>query len=495
MNRIFHIAKVILLGLFAAQVLSTYQVYISNIELHHTLSSISKSGYLVVPNRYIMQQLKIFGPAFFGGLFFTFSIGSALTILTFAIVWAWDRLFSRNKLILFPFFLLWIGCLISLNFNGFSLMITSYFIVIPAVVTLSFLKIMPAQDLQKGWLTVIISVSPVLLLALFWGFQMSNHIFLDIRDNLFLSNHFGTKINNFYYKYTLYPAEVFKSLDQKSLKTCNLNLIKEKTISTLLERELLNHDYLPVNENIAVDLTISKEGNILNFDNKGKTILQTSLKDFSMKPGSVLKEFSLKCDRYQFFRNFTFFSILVGFPLILYFIVYTLIYFILNLFIDTNISYVISSIICFMIGIILLIPVHYGNKEKLDAKNLTVTMESDSWQKNVEALKFIRQKKIEIDYYQTYQKLLKSPHIPVRYWLARALGVSKQHKTYKDILILLDDPHPNVVCQAFYALGKRGDAKGIKKIINRIATSDHWYEQWYAYKALRTLGWKQKRLN
>jgi hypothetical protein len=320
-------------------------------------------------------------------------------------------------------------------------------------------------------------------------------MFLDIRDNLLLSNRFGTQINNFYYKYTLYPAEVFKSLDQKTLKTCNLKLIKEKTISQLLERELLNHDYLPVDENVAVDLKISKEGNIFNFENNGKTILQTSLKDFSIKSGSVLREFSLKCDRYQFFRQFTFFSILVGLPLLLYFIIYTLFYLSFNFYLDSNISSLISSVICLTIGIALLIPIHYAKKEKIDVTNLAEILESKRWQENVAALKFIRQKKIEIGYYQAYEKMLKSPHIQVRYWLTRALGVSRQYKTYKDLFTLLDDPHPNVVCQAFYALGKRGDIKVIKKIINRIETSDHWYKQWYAYKALRALGWKQKRSN
>jgi hypothetical protein len=495
MNKIFHTAKVILLGLLVAQVLSTYHVYISNIELHHTLTSISKSGYFAVPNRHVMQQLKTFGPAFFGGLFFTLSIGAALSIFTFAVTWVWDRLFTRSKVVLIPLFPLWMGCLILLNRHGFNPLVTSYFTVIPAVVIFAFLKFMPVQGLEKGWLIKIVHIIPVLLLAILWVFQISNHMFLDIRDNLLLSNRFGTKINNFYYKYTLYPAEVFKSLGQKTLKTCNLKLIKEKTISQLLERKLLNHDYLPVDENVAVDLKISKEGNILNFENNGKTILQTSLKDFSMKSGSVLKEFSLKCDRYKFFRQLTFFSILVGLPLLLYFIIYTLFYLSFNLYIDSNISSLISSVICLIIGIALLIPIHYAKKEKIVVTNLAGTMESERWQENVAALKFIRQKEIEIGYYQAYKKMLKSPHIQVRYWLARALGVSRQYKTYKDLFTLLDDPHPNVVCQAFYALGKRGNTKVIKKIINRIETSDHWYKQWYAYKALRALGWKQKRSN
>jgi len=86
-----------------------------------------------------------------------------------------------------------------------------------------------------------------------------------------------------------------------------------------------------------------------------------------------------------------------------------------------------------------------------------------------------------------------SPHIAERYWLARALGVSRQSETYDDLIAFLDDPSPNVVSMAFYALGKRGDRRAIKEIMTRIEASDNWYNQWYAYKALRKLGWKQNR--
>jgi len=53
--------------------------------------------------------------------------------------------------------------------------------------------------------------------------------------------------------------------------------------------------------------------------------------------------------------------------------------------------------------------------------------------------------------------------------------------------------HANVVSMAFYALGQRGDRQAIKEILTRIETSKHWYNQWYAYRALRRLGWKQSR--
>jgi HEAT repeat protein len=51
-----------------------------------------------------------------------------------------------------------------------------------------------------------------------------------------------------------------------------------------------------------------------------------------------------------------------------------------------------------------------------------------------------------------------------------------------------------VVTQALYALGERKNPVAVQEILRFIKASDHWYCQWYAYKALRKLGWKQIRL-
>jgi HEAT repeat protein len=60
---------------------------------------------------------------------------------------------------------------------------------------------------------------------------------------------------------------------------------------------------------------------------------------------------------------------------------------------------------------------------------------------------------------------------------------------------LIHDPHPNVICQAFYALGEMGRRTAIGPIKQRLVELDHWYAQWYAYGALRKLGWRQNTSN
>jgi HEAT repeat protein len=163
-----------------------------------------------------------------------------------------------------------------------------------------------------------------------------------------------------------------------------------------------------------------------------------------------------------------------------------------GLFMTETASTVITSFLCLLIGVALLVPLHQDRSGEIRIKDLAETLKSSRWQDRAIALKIAEQQRIEVADFSGCQELFKSPHVPERYWLARALGFSRKPETFKDLLTLLDDPHPNVICMAFYALGQRGDRRAVTEIINRIERSDHWYEQWYAYKALRSMGWKQK---
>jgi len=141
-----------------------------------------------------------------------------------------------------------------------------------------------------------------------------------------------------------------------------------------------------------------------------------------------------------------------------------------------------------------LIPFYLMGEKEVNIKNVAQALESEDPQERVEALKVINQKKAEIGNYKAYRNMLKSTYVPELYWLVKTLGISKKYETYYDLLTLLDHSHPNVVCMAFYALGRKGDKRAVKKILKKIEISDHWYCQWYAYRALRALGWKQRKL-
>jgi hypothetical protein len=335
----------------------------------------------------------------------------------------------------------------------------------------------------------------VTVLALLWGSQIDNRFFVDFRDILLLSNPVGIKCNDFYYNYTLYPAEVFKSLDQKLLKTCSLAKIKKGSVLAAIEQELLTYDYLAVGPDDAVDLNLIPENDMLVFKNKGEIVLQATVADFLSRPGSVLKDYSSKSDRHGFFRQFTFFALITGLPLALYVLLHALVHLLCCSFLDVRISAVIAAIVCLIVGLSILIPFHWMRGTDMEVKDVPQALASRSWQERLAALRIIEQKRLEVSSFQQYPELLASPRIPVRYWLVRTLAVSRRPETYRDLAPFLDDPHPNVVSMAFYSLGRRGDRKAVSEILTRIQLSDHWYNQWYGYKALRALGWKQSKSN
>ena len=88
-----HPIGILLIGLSVAQVLGTLQVYLSNVDLYATVSAANDAGYLAIPNQQVMSGLQNFAPAFWGGLFFTFTIGAGITLGSMAAAWIWAQAF------------------------------------------------------------------------------------------------------------------------------------------------------------------------------------------------------------------------------------------------------------------------------------------------------------------------------------------------------------------------------------------------------------------
>jgi HEAT repeat protein len=122
-----------------------------------------------------------------------------------------------------------------------------------------------------------------------------------------------------------------------------------------------------------------------------------------------------------------------------------------------------------------------------------VALQSDHWQTRVGALKMIEQKRLEIASYPSYPGLLKNQIPQIRYWLVRTLAFSRRPETFKDLLEFVNDDNLNVRTMAFNSLGLRKSPRAIKPILSKIEKSADWYDQMYAYKSLRFLGWKQTR--
>jgi hypothetical protein len=340
----------------------------------------------------------------------------------------------------------------------------------------------------------VIHVIPLLLLALLLAWQIDSRMFTDFRDIFLLSNSVGSKINKFYYKYTLYPAEVFKSLNQRMLKTVKVES-KANTETRTLENILLNYDYIPIQRDIDADLTVTSTVDGFIFKSHERPVLQISSKVFFRAPHRTLEKFEQKSDKWAFFRYATMFSLLSGFPLAVYVIAHGIISLLFGIFFNSKTASLIASILCFGFGLILLFSFQLSRAYNVSERDIAGALHSRRWQDRVAALKFIDENGLEVRQFQNYPELLKSPCIAERYWFVRTLARSRKAETYRDLIGFLNDTHPNVVSMALYGLGERGNKEAIGTIMQVIKTSDDWYNQWYAYRALRALGWRQTKLN
>jgi hypothetical protein len=484
----------LLIGLALAQILATVHVYLSNTVLYDNLLAIKGAGYLTIPNSHVMGQLRKAAPAFGGGLFFTFSIGAGISFLSLALAWIWDRIFYRKIFLLYFFLLLWVGCLIVLNINGFKLFVSLYFLLIPPVVYITALRSMTYLDNQNRRPNKIIHILPVIVLALLLAGQIDSRMFTDFRDIYLFSNSVGLKINKFYYKYTLYPAEVFKPLNQKLLKTGMIESQKDD-ITRMLEHIFLDNDYIPIQQNIDTDLKLVSTGDDFIFKSFSRPILRISANEFLHDPHRAIMEFEQKSDTWAFFRKITMFSLLSGFPLAVYVIVHGIISILFSFFFSIRTSSLIASLLCFVLCLVFIFSFQLNRARNISERNVADALESVRWQDRVAALKFIDKNSLEIKQFHTYPEILKSDYIAERYWFVRTLANSRKPGTYRDLLGFLNDTHPNVASMTLYGLGRRGNKEAIGKIMQVIKTSDDWYLQWYAYKAMRALGWRQTKLN
>ena len=183
----------------------------------------------------------------------------------------------------------------------------------------------------------------------------------------------------------------------------------------------------------------------------------------------------------------------MGYPLLLYLVFYVFFRSVLGVFMGEKASTVLSAILCFLVGLVLLFPVYLCRTYAQESGDIAQTLRSPSRMERAAALKRAFNQGVDIAVLPDYRRFLESPYVPERYWAVRSLGNSRRPETYTDILAMLDDPQVNVACAAYYALSRRRNPKGVAEIVKRIKESDQWYAQWYAYRALKDLGWKQKK--
>jgi hypothetical protein len=491
---VFLPSAALLSGLAVAQIIATFQVYRSDENLYAKLTAVIDAGYLAVPNVNVMPSLETLEPAVCGGIFFTLTVGCGIALLSLVAAWTWDRLFARNRAVLYGLLSAWAGCLIFANVGALDPWLSAYLLFEPPVVFSLAIRRLAGARRQASLKTQLVHVLAFVVLALLWAGQINSELFIDLRDSLLWSNSFGRKVNDFYYAYTLYPAEAFKSLDQKLLKTYSLEVPRSAGLGSLI-RTLVNYDYLKVADARRVDIEITGTADKLIFMQHGDIAFRTTIADAADHPQAVVAELSDACDGHARLRQVTFLSLLFAFPAALYIVLHGLIAAAAYPFVKAATAAKIASIGCLLIGAGIFVPFQFSRSSVIGVKEIPAALHSQRWQERVAALRVIQQRGLDVAQYPAYDALGRSPLLAERYWFVRSLAFSRGLKSQADLLRFLDDPELNVRTMAMYALGQRGIRTAVPELLKHLKSSRIWYDQLYAYQALRKLGWKQATLD
>lgn len=484
----------LLVGLFIAQAIAGLQVWQSNRQVLARASVMQTEGYLTIPNAIIQETLPQWGSAMAGGLFFTLSIGAGLTVASIFMASLADLLPARRKGPTLIGVLLLGLMLLRLNLDDLQPLGSLYLLLVPIGVWWSLHRRghhdAPPRAARTFLLTLLL---PLILLSALWLPQNDKDLFIRIRDQILLGNPVGQAVNDYYYGNTLSPAEVFKPLHQKTLKSVarsDLQALPD-AIRSRVRASLAGLDYLPLPDEAPMDLRVRLEGEALILHDDHGTTHSVPWKTFSANPGEALNQFSRKIDGKPFFRSLTFYGLLIGFPLSLYLFAHCSLALLAGPLVGPGRDTWVAGACCLLLGIAAWWPVNAGRTAPMETETIASALAAHRQPQSLAALRLIHDKKLEISAYPHYRDLLETGGIAERYWLARALGVSRNPTTYNDLVHLTEDPHPNVVCQAYYALGRRGRREAVPILIDQLKKSQHWYAQWYGYRSLKALGWRQ----
>jgi hypothetical protein len=477
-------------GLMVAQVVATFFVRRSNVELQQSVSAMQAAGWLAIPSGPAAESLSRWASALGGGLFYTLSVGALLALATWGILYLWQRLFAPRPWPLWIAAGAWAAMMAAVNWRGLAPFPTLLVAGIPTAVFLAAIQRTVVQrSTGRLWPLPLVTLA---LLSGLWLTQLDQRLFTAIRDHLLLNNAIGRTVNDFYYRYNLYAAQVFKSFEQKSLRTCRLVDPAESESLQPWVRLLADRDVVAAPGDPHPDLLIQITGDRVALISMAGDRIETERDAFFEDPDFWLNRYSGAADRHAPLRRLTFAGLLLGFPILLFVMVDGLTARLTGIFAGASAGIWWRCGICLALGILLLLPLLAGRVE-LTRQKAAEALTDDRWQVRVVAVRLLEREKMDLSAFPQYRRLLESPLIVERYYVARALGVSRTRDTFKDLLGLTGDPHPNVVCQAYSALGRRKQRAAVAPIMDRMVLSDHWYTQWYGYQSIRSLGWQQGR--
>lgn len=470
-----------------AQTVGTVLVVKSNRRLLERVVMLQQTGYVTVPNARVLDRLEAFMPAFCGAFFFTATIGVLITVLSVAVI----RLASDSppKKALAVMLLSWAVCLIHVNSAGFTMAGTLFWAMVPPVlwrvVSRQREKVLPGK-------TALIHLVALVLFVVPWTTRLDAGFFSEIRNELLLGNAAGRAITRFYYRNTLFAANLFKSLGQKSQRTVHLFSPPEREREVpALRRRLVGRDWLMVSGMASADLDLVVGADTVSMQSSGREVLRVDKQAFRSNPSEWLKRYAEAVDRHAPFRTQTFAGLLLALILTGYGSVAVLMRVMVSPFRRLRERHWVVAGLCVVTSWVPMLMVGDASSPSPDRVAIAEALTTGDTETRIRALKQIARHRLDVSDFNGALRAAQSDSLEERFWLAGALRFSKNPVTFPVLVGLLDDPNINVACRAYGALGLRPGSRSLAAILSRYPRIEEWYVQVYAYKALRRLGWRQ----
>lgn len=497
-----YIPAALFAGLSSCQLLFTLLMYRDGRALHAVSIRIEQAGFLPVPSPDVLPGLMSLQAAAGGALFFTATLGTVLSLAGAAGAWLWIRYFGRRLPFLLLLFASWAGLLAWINHRGLTLTAsTGPLVIIPVVFFLTG-RWMPPVIKTSSVTLQRIRIAALCLTALAAGSVLSlDSPFTAIRDAVLLSSKPGTAINNLYYRHTLLPARALKPLEQRTLNTCRIlarpqNGLVDPALIQRLKTLLSRHDYLPLDSPGPVDLTLVVNSKKVAFIHEDDQMLDAPVQAFLARPERWLATLSNQVDVLGPLRLLTLAGLLTGLPLVLFILCQGGMEAAAIRLKRPPVAAAVLSAAVIILGalVVSFTVIRFSRPSQTPDAPPEQGLTSPLIRERIHALKTLDKNQRSLPDPGTVTALADSPLIAQRYWTARVLGRFQGPAAFNTLTVLLRDPHPNVVCQALFGLGRQGNTAAVPLILELIRTSRHWYIQQYGYTALRRLSWQQRPL-
>ncbi len=519
--RLLYPFRVVVLGLAVAQVVGTVLVYFSNRSLAAKIAAIQAAGYSPLPGVNIDPSLTSFEAAFAGGAFFTLSTGAGVVLLTFVTILLILPLPSLVRVyksgMLKPGFRFlgmavllitataatvpvigWLMLLIRANARGLCPGLTAFLLLVPPAVVWATLKWSPQRKGYKRlpWRNPFHFVLIAVLLAI-WLSQVNKDVFVNLKDNLLLTSRPGAAIVDFYYRYTLFPAEVFKPLADKQLKTCVIAGDMDAKTARSLEAVLRAQNYFVIaEEGPAADLRLVFQEDRLILGHGKKAVLIVDRNRFMRSAAEILDQFSAETDNSKAFRQFTIVALLGVAPLILYLSSYAVFCLFPGVLLNIRVASFLAPLLCFIFWICVMLALDAPAADTLTRDQAAAAIRDGTRKERIVALRFIHDNRLDIAGFPGYQKLLTTTDFAQRYWLVSNLGNSRAPEATRAIFRFLESDSAYIICKAIAAIADRFENLDGKTqesyrevVLEKMQSTDNWYVQFYAFKDSRRLGW------